>query len=111
MSTWQLPSSILALVVVTVIGDYFLKMASLQTQFIQNRWFVAACMAYAMTTFAWVYIFRHMKLAAIGAIYSLLTIAILAALGFFCFGETLNRREIAGLIFAVIAIALLWRVA
>ncbi len=110
MNPWQLPVLIFGLVVVTALGDYCIKLASLQAQALLNMWFVAGCTAYALSAFAWVYIFRHMKLASIGAIYSLLTIFVLATVGFLWFGETPNKREIVGLILAIIAISLLWRV-
>ena len=58
-----------------------------------------------------VFALRHIKLASIGIIYSLSLIVLLALLGLFFFGETLNRREIVGFGFAVVAIMLLGRFA
>jgi len=52
---------------------------------------------------------RHIKLASLGVLYSLSLVVLLAALGFFVFGETLNRRELLGFAFAVTAIVLLGR--
>ena len=74
-----------------------------------NRWFVAGCIMYVLSTFGWVYALRHIKLASIGVIYSLSIVILLAALGVFVFGETLNRREVVGFGFAVVAIVLLGR--
>jgi small multidrug resistance pump len=62
-------------------------------------------------TFGWVFALRHIKLASIGVVYSLSIVVLLAALGVFVFGETLNRFEILGFGFAVAAILLLGRFA
>jgi len=92
-----------------VAGDYFIKLASLASRPVLNRWFVAGCIMYVLSTFGWVYALRHIKLASIGVIYSLSIVILLAALGVFVFGETLNRREVVGFGFAVVAIVLLGR--
>ena len=64
---------------------------------------------YLTSAVGWVFAFRHMKLASIGVVFSLFTIVLLAALGVFVFGETLNRYEVLGFGFAVAAIVLLGR--
>jgi drug/metabolite transporter (DMT)-like permease len=109
MNSWQMLLTILGIAVVTVIGDYFIKLASLTDHPIQNKWFGVGCLMYVLSTFGWVYALRYIKLASIGVIYSLSIVVLLAALGFFVFGETLNRREVAGIAFAVVAIVLLSR--
>ena len=109
MTYWLITLTIIGIAVVTVAGDYFIKLASLTSTPVLNRWFVAGCGMYVLSTFGWVFAFRHIKLASIGVLYSLLTVILLAALGVFVFGETLNRSELVGLGFAVIAIVLLGR--
>lgn len=109
MSSWRLILAIISIAAITVAGDYFLKLASLVSRPVQNKWFVAGCVMYALSAFGWVYVFRHIKLATIGIYFSLSTVVLLAALGVFVFGETLNRFEVAGFGFAVIAIILLGR--
>jgi drug/metabolite transporter (DMT)-like permease len=101
--------AIIGIAGITVAGDYFIKLASLASRPVLNRWFVAGCIMYVLSTFGWVYALRHIKLASIGVIYSLSIVILLAALGVFVFGETLNRREILGFGFAVVAIVLLGR--
>lgn len=95
--------------IITVVGDYFLKLASLQASAICNRWFLTGIVLYALCAFGWVFAMRHMKLATIGVVYSISTVLLLAALGVVVFGEKLNRYEIAGLGFAVVSILLLAR--
>lgn len=109
MSYWLITLTIVGIAVVTVSGDYFIKLASLTSSPVQNRWFLAGCIMYALTAFGWVFAFRHIKLASIGVLYSLSTVILLAALGVFVFGETLNKFELVGFGFAVIAIVLLGR--
>ncbi len=94
---------------VTVLGDYFLKLASQETSAVYNRWFLAGFVIYALCSFGWVFAMRHMKLATIGVVYSLSTVLLLAALGVVVFGESLNRYEVAGIGFAVLSILLLAR--
>lgn len=92
-----------------VIGDYFLKLASLQPTAIANRYFFAGVSIYALSAFGWVFAMRHMNLAAIGVVYSLSTILLLAALGVFVFRETLTTAEAAGICLAVLSILLMSR--
>ncbi len=109
MTSWRLTLVIIGIAVITVAGDYFIKLASLATRPLHNKWFVAGCIMYILSTFVWVFALLHIKLASIGVIYSLSIVILLAALGVFVFGESLNRREVVGFGFAVIAIVLLGR--
>jgi len=107
MSTAQVFASIFLLVVVTTIGDYFLKLASQEIQPIQNKWFIAGCIVYALSALGWVFTLRSTKLATAGVAYSLGTILLLTALGIVVFGERLNRYEVAGIGCAILSIVLL----
>jgi drug/metabolite transporter (DMT)-like permease len=109
MTHWLITLAIIGISVVTVVGDYFIKLASLTSSPVLNRWFLAGCGMYLLCTFGWVFAFRHIKLASVGVLYSLSIVILMAALGVFVFGETLNRIELVGLGFAVIAIVLLGR--
>ena len=61
------------------------------------------------TTFGWVFIMRHMKLAAIGIAYSITMILLLALVGMLFFDERLNISELIGLALAIAALLLLIR--
>ena len=54
---------------------------------------------------------RHLKLATIGAVYSVSMILLLTAIGAVFFRQTLDLREIAGLAMAVCSLILLMRYA
>jgi small multidrug resistance pump len=109
MSASLLPLILISVVVavVTVLGDWLIKIASQQERAIANGWFFAGLMVYAACAFIWVHAMQHMKLATLGVVSSVGTIALLTALGSLAFGETLNRHEIAGLLFAGMAVILL----
>ena len=100
---------IVIIAAITVAGDYFIKLASMESRVIQNRWFLAGTALYLVSTVAWVFIMPHMKLSSLGVVYSLSIVVLMALLGVLVFGETLNRYEIAGFGFATIAIILLGR--
>lgn len=93
--------------VVTVLGDWLIKIASQQERTLANPWFASGVVVYAACAFVWVYAMQHMKLATLGVVSSLGTIVLLTVLGSCAFGETLNRHEIAGLLFAGMAVILL----
>ena len=82
--------------VVGVIGDYFLKLASQHDTPLRSGWFYVGFAVYASTAFGWVYVMRHMKLAAVGSIG---------------FRESLGAREVTGLILAIASLYLLIRFA
>ena len=97
----------ISIAVVTVIGDWLIKIASQQERTLANPWFFGGALVYAACAFVWVYAMQYMKLATLGVVSSLGTIVLLTVLGSLTFGETLNRHEIAGLIFAGMAVILL----
>jgi small multidrug resistance pump len=100
---------VILLASVAVLGDYCLKLASLETNFVYTRWFWAGSIIYAISAFGWVYAMQTVKLATIGVIFSLVTIFLLAGIGVFAFGESLNRYEMLGLALSIISMILLSR--
>lgn len=109
MSTALVPVLLISLAIaaITVLGDWLIKIASQQERTLANPWFLGGLVVYAACAFVWVYAMQHMKLATLGVVSSLATIVLLTAMGSFAFGETLNRHEVAGLMFAGMAVILL----
>ncbi len=99
---------VMGLALLTVAGDYCLKRASQQASLI-NQWLAGGCLIYAATAWGWAWTMRHLKLATIGAVYSILMVLLMALLGFLVFREKLELREIVGIVCALISIALLAR--
>ena len=98
-----------AMSAVGIVGDYFLKRASGEASPLTTSDFLVGLALYSSTAFAWVFVMRYLKLAAIGAIYSVCMILMLTTMGFLFFNETLNRYEIVGIVFAIASIVLLSR--
>ncbi len=97
--------------VVGVVGDYLLKLASEQKNPLRSGWFYLGFVVYASTAFGWVYVMRHLKLATIGAVYSVSMILLLTGVGVAAFRQPLNAYEAAGLAMAIGSLILLMRFA
>jgi small multidrug resistance pump len=97
--------------VVGVVGDYLLKLASEQRAPLRSGWFYLGFAVYASTAFGWVYVMRHLKLATIGAVYSVSMILLLTGVGVAAFRQPLNAYEVAGLAMAIGSLVLLMRFA
>jgi drug/metabolite transporter (DMT)-like permease len=101
----------IAFSIIGVLGDYFLKVASAREQPLRTRWFCVGFALYASTAFGWVFVMKHLKLATIGVLYSVMLVLLLTAAGVVLFHESLNYLEVAGIVFAVISLVLLMRFA
>lgn len=94
-----------------VLGDYFLKRASSSVDPWRSASFIAGLIIYASTAFGAVFVFRHLKLATSGVIYSVMLIIALTVLGVIGFRERLSVTELVGIVMAVCSVVLLGRFA
>jgi len=101
----------IAFSVVGVLGDYFLKLASVYQQPLRTGWFYLGFALYASTAFGWVFVMKHLKLATISVLYSISMVLLLTAVGVVFFRESLNYLELAGIVLAVASLVLLMRFA
>jgi multidrug transporter EmrE-like cation transporter len=92
-----------------VLGDYFLKRASLQDYPVKRWEFAVGFTVYASTAFGWLFVMRYLKLGTIGVVYSVSMIVLLALVGVIAFGESLSRSEVVGIVLAIAALFLLIR--
>jgi multidrug transporter EmrE-like cation transporter len=99
----------IAFSLVGVVGDYFLKLASANSESLKSREFYIGFVVYASTAFGWVFVMKHLKLATVGVVYSISMVLLLTAIGVFRFKESLNGYELAGLAMAVGSLLLLTR--
>ena len=97
--------------VVGVVGDYFLKWASLEKNSLRSIWFYVGFALYASTAFGWVFVMKHLKLATIGVVYSVAMILLLTAIGVLGFNESLSTYEVVGIAIAIVSLVLLMRFA
>lgn len=109
-NAWPLLVTI-AFSVVGVAGDYLLKLASDQKNPLKSGSFYVGFVVYASTAFGWVYVMRHLKLATIGAVYSVSMILLLTGIGTLAFRQPLSGYEILGLALAIASLFLLTRFA
>jgi len=96
-----------ALVGVTILADYYLKLASMRAAWHMASSFWVGAGLYALSAIGWVLAMQHMKLATIAIVYSALTLVMLAALGVVVFREALTTRETIGLVLALAALFLM----
>src|SRR4051794_2020102 len=94
---------------VGVVGDYFLKLASAKDESLKSPAFFIGFLVYASTTFGWVFVMKHLKLATVGVVYGVSMVMLLTAVGVGAFKESLNGYEIAGLVMAIASLLLLTR--
>lgn len=96
-----------ALVVVTIFGDYFIKLASAKPDGLTSPLLILGALFYALSVFGWYFLMKSHSLAVIGGLYSAATILVLAALGFFVFKESIGLREGIGISLAFLAVIIL----
>ena len=103
-------TSILILVTITVLtiaGDYFIKLASDQPGGLTTAVFAAGVALYALPAIGWFFLMRSHSLAAIGVFYSAAVIILLAGLGTLVFKEAFGLREGLGVTLAVAAVVVM----
>lgn len=96
-----------AIILVTLVGDYLIKVASQKPNGLLTVTFVGGAILYALPATGWFYLMRSHSLAAIGVFYSAATILILAGLGAFVFKEAFGLRELIGVSLAIAAVAII----
>lgn len=100
--------AILGIVLVTIIGDWALKIASTQKGW-ANHYLALGMGLYMLSGLGFVIAMRHMSLATIGVLYAVLTVLMMTALGVIVFKEELAAREVIGIFFALISLVLMTR--
>ena len=96
-----------AVVVVTIVGDYFVKLASTRSDGLISFHLLLGGLFYGVSVVGWYYLMKTHSLAVIGGLYSAATILILAALGFFVFKEAIGLREGIGISLAFVSVVIL----
>jgi small multidrug resistance pump len=97
--------------VLGVVGDYFLKVASLSERPFRSAAFYVGFVVYGSTALGWLFAMRHLKLATISTLYSICIILLLTSLGVVVFHEKLSVMEIIGIVLALTSLILLVRFA
>ena len=94
---------LIAVTLITLLGDYYIKIASGRPTGLFTRSFLIGAILYSLPAVGWFYLMKSHSLAVIGVFYSVSTIILLAALSFFVFKEPFGWREAVGVSLAVLA--------
>ena len=97
------------LALIGVVADFFIKLAGSGSKYIELKWFVLGALIYALTSFGWFYVMKHIKLSTLGVFYAVSTIIFLVIVGVFYFKEELRFYEGLGIFLGIISLILLWR--
>lgn len=101
--------SIFLLSTIGVLGDYFLDLAGRSKSGFASQWFIAGLLIYALSSFGWFVVIKHVKLEDLGVLYATTTSILLVLLGVIVFKEQLQPKEIIGIILGLISMVLLSR--
>ena len=96
-----------ALAALSILGDYFIKLASARHVGMVSVEFMTGAALYGLTAIAWLYLMRMHSLAEIGVLYSASTLILLAGLGYFVFREGIGLRDLIGLSLAILSVAVM----
>ncbi len=94
------------LVVVTILGDYYLKLGSVKAELLNFEVAVGMTL-FALTGLGWAWVMRHKSLDQVAVLYSGGSLILLACLGWFIFNEPITTKKLVGVCFAAIAIWLI----
>jgi len=101
-----------ALSLVTVLGDYCVKMSSLRPSLESLKWLIPGALIYAASAFGWFYIFtQKMKFSTAAVVYAVIVIVFHVLLSVFYFHEKIHPVEFIGIGFALISLIILVRFA
>ncbi|MDP2789427.1 MAG: transporter [bacterium] len=110
MPTWVIFSIVIIVSVVTVIGDYFIKLSGGKAdKVIDFKTFGLGLFFYILTAFGWFVVMKYFKLSTIGIVYGITTAILLVAVGVFYFKESLSFYEMVGIGLGILALILLGR--
>ncbi len=98
-----------ALSLITVIGDFFIKHSSLQQSFNGWRYLILGAVIYALTALGWFFVMRKIKLFTAGAVYAISCVILLTLISIFYFKEKATALEILGVSLAIVSLVLLFR--
>ena len=94
-----------------VLADVLLKVSGSGSDIVDWRWLIVASGVYMLTVPGWFLVIKYVSLSSVGALYSVTTILLLVGSDIVFFRKSLGPQEIAGIAFALVAVALLRRVA
>lgn len=107
MNTAKWLSLLVVVELVASVGDYFIKKASLDQQFVGWKYLVLAGLFYAVTVVGWFFMMRWFKMVTLGYLHAFGDIILSILMGLVLFQEKVTPKEIIGIILGLIAVFLL----
>ena len=104
---WLSVSLLATITVLTLLGDYCIKLATNKETGIYSTWFVIGALLYGIPAVGWFFLMKSHSLAMIGVMYSASTLVLLTMMGFFVFKEAMGWREVIGLTLAITAVVVM----
>ena len=95
---------LVAITAITLLGDYFIKLASDKPDGLTTHTFAFGLILYGLPAIGWFFLMRSHSLVVIGVLYSASTVLLLAALGGLVFKEAFGCREAVGMMLAISAV-------
>jgi drug/metabolite transporter (DMT)-like permease len=95
------------MVMVTIIGDYYVKKASMEKIFAGWQQLLLGGLLYGVSAIGWFYVYRHTKVFTVGAIHSFGIIIFTILLSVIIFKEKINSWEIFGIILGFVSLTVL----
>lgn len=96
----------LAILITTLLSDYFIKMASYQGGGIQSLTFATGLLLSALPAFGWYFLMRDNSLSTVAVVYSASSTVILSAMGVVFFKESLGPREALAVLMAIASVVI-----
>jgi uncharacterized membrane protein len=97
------------MVILTIIGDYCIKKASMLPNFSGYKVFLLGGLLYGASAIGWFWVYRTTKFFTVGAIHSFGIIILTTVLSVAIFKEKINTWEILGLLLGTISLIILLR--
>lgn len=99
----------IAMVLITIIGDYLIKKASMLQSFNGWKMLVLGGFLYGISAIGWFYVYRTTKVFTVGAIHSFGIIILTILLSLIIFKEKINGSEIVGILLGILSLGILLR--
>lgn len=97
--------------IITIVGDFLIKEASLHEKFSGWVLLLSGAAIYGLTALGWFFVMRRAELSILGAIYSLTSTIALFLLGALLYKEHVTALELVGLGLGIASLVILFRVA
>lgn len=98
-----------AMVILTIIGDYLVKKASMLQYFHGWKLLLLGGILYGVSAIGWFYVYRTTKVFTVGAIHSFGIIILTIVLSAIVFKEKIDRWEVLGIFLGIISLSILLR--